>query len=211
MSDIIKVSIDSVAEDLGVPSIETEIAPGLTRTMIQWTPEHAEKIAEKVKEKAVDGQPMGLDGAGAHWVLATFASAMYPNFAAYSNPSVNVSMLPLPMGEEDPAGGIRFEVTEKDGDLYVEFSSDDPTKPKTNGPHNYDISMLPNVKVPPCRPDQHVYYKCGGLFPVLLNVLAPYMGHCASLNVAPGIGGGDYYVCAGCWDGSKKPGDITPF
>ncbi len=210
MSEIIKISVDTVAQELGVPAIETEIAPGLVRNMIQWTPADGPRIYEKVKEKA-DGGPMGLDGAGAHWVLACFAAAMYPNFAQYSNPTITVPMENLPMGPEDPAGGIKFDVTTKDGDIYVEFSSDDPTRPKTNGPHNYDISMLPNVKVPPCQKTSHVYYKCGGLFPVLLNVLAPYFGNCASLNVAPGIGGGDYYVCVGCWDSSREVGTVTPF
>lgn len=204
------LNIEDVAAAIGVPKKEVEMM-GRKMNMTQWSPEFLVPMLDYIKPIAEKGDPVSLGGPGDHWVLAGAGVALGDTFAEYVAGNGTMEMIDLPMGEENPEGGVHF-LTYEDGDkLYIAFDPDDHTKPMTAGPHNYDVSKLPHVVVPPCRPDQDVFITGGGGYGILLTILKPYFGDkCRSLSVSPGHGNDSGYICVKA-GGSLKAGDISPF
>lgn len=209
MAEKVLLNIDEVAAAVGVPKKEVEMH-GRKMNMTDWSPEFMAPVAEYIAAVAAKGEPVSLTGPGDHWVLAGAGVALGSTFVEYVAGAGPMDIVDLPMGEENPAGGVHF-LTYEDGDkLYIEFDPDDHTKPSPLGPHNYDVSQLPSVVVPPCKADQDVYITGGGGYGILLTILKPYFDKCRSLSISPGHGNDSGYICVKA-GGELKLGDISAF
>lgn len=204
----IMIDVNDVAAAIGVPKKEVEMM-GHKMMMTAWSAEYMPAIAEHVGKLVESGAPASLGGPGDHWVLAGAAAAMGDSFVEYVAGQGPMDIIDLPLGEVSAEGGVTFRVRDDGDKLYVFFDPDDHTKPSM-GPHNYDVSLLPKVVVPACRPDQDVFCESNGAYGIALTILKAYFGKCRSLSVSPGHGSDTGYVCV-IPGGSLKLGDVSPY
>ncbi len=204
------IDVDKIANAIGVPLLVKE-ENGRKSESYQWTPELLIKGLEYIKPELEGDEPITLTGSGIHWMMAAFAIALGNNFKVFKYPHKIIDVFDLKMGRENPEGGIHFKVCNENDKLYVDFDPDDYTKPFPEGPHNYEMSRLPMVAVPPCIPEQHVFYSCNGAFNIFINIVKTYVGKCKSINISPGHGDDSGYVCVYSNCDEMKIGDISPF
>lgn len=150
-----------------------------------------------------------ITGVGNEAVIAAMACAAYPEEAKYSIPALDKEfpVYRLPLGTENPDGDMKFEITEKGDGVYIKFIADDDSKPKTNGPHNYDIEKLPLEVLPAVDPGKHVYLQGNGQFPLKASIAYSYCDRCKSINWL--AQGSSKYVCVASFCKERKVGDET--
>lgn len=209
--DRLLLNIDQMAIDIGVPYEEDVSPDGIKRYKTEWTVAHMVKAVGLARPLADEGKPIDFCGGAPHWVLAAMTGAAYPRLEAYTILGLDLSaeLIPLPMGEVNPEGGISFTKRVEDDNVYIDFESDDPSKPPLYGPHNYDRSLLPKVVVPEIEDSQHLFIRGIGEYSIIMTIIKAYCRKCKSINVA-GVGA-DGYVCAVAYSDDRKIGDITPF
>ncbi len=151
-----------------------------------------------------------ITGVGNECVIAAMACAAYPEDAKFSIPAAGKEfpVLRLPLGNENPDGDMKYEVTEKGDGVYIKFIADDDSKPKTNGPHNYDIeNKLPYEVLPQVDPEKHVYLQGNGQFPLKATIAYSYCERCKSINWL--AQGAEKYVCVASFCDEREVGDET--
>ena len=111
--------------------------------------------------------------------------------------------------DEEHREAIRFSV-EREGDrVYLSFLSDDPDKPPTHGPHNYDRdALLHKVIVPAVSPDQDLLIDSQGEYSTIMNIFLAYTGKVRSMSVAGKDA--ESYTCVESRGGPLQVGDSIP-
>ena len=150
-----------------------------------------------------------ITGVGNEAVIGAMACAAWPEDAMYSIPAIgkDFPVLALPLGKDNPKGQIKFTVTEQGDNVYIDCQADDPTKPSTNGPHNYDTDRMADEVLPEVSPDKHVYITSSGQFPLKASLAYSYCGKCKSINMKPQ--GDELFTCIAAFCDERKVGDQT--
>lgn len=192
---------------LGIKRRELVLPNGAKRDVPDWKPADMPALFDLAVQAAAPHQPIALTGGGAPWLLATAVCGLGSTFQAFlGRDGAALPVSPCPMGPENPEGGIAFFLKRTGNNVEIAFDSDDPSKPATEGPHNYHLSRLPAVYVPEVVQQEDVFLSAAGAFPVMSAVFAAYVGNCRSLMVADRALDG--YVCVWSQPGHRKIGDI---
>lgn len=150
-----------------------------------------------------------ITGVGNEAVIGAMACVAYPEQAMYAIPALNLEfpVYRLPMGKDNPKGDIKFSTRIEGDNVYIEYQADDPNKPATNGPHNYDIDKLPLETIPEVPADKHVYITGNGQFPLKASLAYSFCDRCKSINMKPQ--GDKLYTCVASFCEERKVGDQT--
>ncbi len=174
-----------------------------------WNATYLKHAVIYARDKIKKGALHVITGVGNEAVIGAMACVVYPEQAVYSIPAIgkDFPVYYLPMGDSNPNGDIQFHVREEGDHVYIEYQADDPSKPATNGPHNYDIEKLPYETIPQVPADKHVYITGNGQFPLKASLAYSFCGRCKSINMKPQ--GDELFTCIASFCGERAVGDQT--
>lgn len=145
------------------------------------------------KQAAAEKEPLRVCGGAMPWLLGAAIANMTDVVAEFQVGDEVKAVFDLPQGAYNPAGEVQFQVTERDGKTFVSYECDDPSKPFTNGHHNYDLTKLKDVVLPELKEGTHLYLKTSSYFYVLAVFLKSWVPKCDSVSIYDMFT--DSYVC----------------
>lgn len=175
-----------------------------------WTVEELLAAIPDFEEATAAGTAVEIKGVTPAWVMAVIVRLAHPHPIVFRKDETRFAYtIPLRMaGPEEgvnPDGGIEFTVEQEGDKVFITYMADDPTKPFTNGSHNYDMEKLPLVRTPYVSPDSHVYLRGSAAYPVSMSMLPTYFGKCRSISVLDHDQ--PWYTCVATYSDERKIGD----
>lgn len=138
------IKLNELAEKIGNHPKEMTLPNGQTRMSVNWDGPTAQKAAMEVYPLASTGEKVVIDGPAPAWFVSALAHTVHPCQVGLYDPKIGVIDIPkLQRGEQNPAGGISFKVTEYENAVKVEWAIDNGTVPPV-----YDAKDLSNIVVP---------------------------------------------------------------
>lgn len=105
-------------------------------------------------------------------------------------------------GEREDNFGVRFEVFEEDGDIYMNMNSDEKTR---TGGHTFDIANVNSFVVPDLPDGRNIYIHGKGMFCAMINCAMTYIPGAKSVWLAAHDAD---YVCAHTKTADFAVGDV---
>lgn len=203
------LDINALGETVGAQAEEFSGPDGRIMKRHSWSVENLFEGLKQVQPLADEGKPVMLSGGAPTWVMGAIAGRLSNCSLSFFIPETGELPIPrLPMGDQKQEGDIRFDV-KTDGDrLFVDFMADDPNKPPTDGPHNYDLDKLKYVAVPRAKDNQHVFLRGAGRFMVAIAIALAYWDNCKSISMI--FGPEPAYTCVASFCAEKAIGDKEP-
>ena len=211
MTSIKYLDINALGDSVGAEKEDFVLPGGGVMTRRLWTPADLLNAMPQVDAVSRDAGSIVVSGGAPTWAVGAIACRLrpYPLIYRAGDPSGDLPIPDLPMGEPDPAAGIKFSLLQKENRLMLEFLADDPSLPTTNGPHNYDLSRLKSVIVPAVPENVHLFIRSHGAFPVSMAISRAYAGKCRSIFMI--FGDDEKFTCAASFCPEFSLGDRAEF
>ena len=155
MAEQVKIKLRDLGPKVNVEVKDIKFPDGKVFTHQYWEKDSMVAAVKVAQQWQLKGKDAMLQGGVPTWLVAAVVQVINADRAFFYCDYLgkDVELVPLPVGEVNPEGGIEFNVYEEDDKVYVHYIADPPEVKK----HVHTLEQLAKVVVPRIPENKHVF------------------------------------------------------
>jgi hypothetical protein len=207
------ISVSELGKKIGVKQEETFMPDGKMGIAQKWGKAEIQKAVAELKRCYNDPESTYLVTSSPHPAITlAFIQALQPLHVLYlyMEPGGDeVEMCELKKAKQIPAPdsnyGVRFEMIEDGGKLFINFNSDSAEATALKQ-HSFDIKNICKLAIPEIPAGKHVFLHARGRYCVMVTLAYNYIRGAKSISIARHE---DDYTCAVSFSDEIEIGEVT--